>query len=86
MTPEQRLRAFVLRAIDSCGGRPVSEDILVDTIKLSHPHLTITTADAHAHIVACQNSGWVLGITDELLGVQWSLTPSGRARLATLPG
>lgn len=85
MTPEQKLRAFCLRAVDQCGGRPLPETALVDALRLSHPHIRITDADAVAHIRSCETAGWIVGIADDLLGVQWSLTPAGRARLATLP-
>jgi hypothetical protein len=84
MSPQQVQQAFVLRALHLAGQRCLDGDVLVAHLQLAFRDQRITRADALAVIKSCEDSDWINGTSDPLLGVQWGLSPQGRIQLANL--
>lgn len=82
MNPNAPIRIFILRSLEAHGSRPMPEDVLVAAVNLGR--FEATAGEIRAHIKACEAAGWIAGVTDDLLGVVWQLTSTGRLRLQQL--
>lgn len=82
MTPASQVRLFVLRSLDAHGPQPMPEEVLLGALKLAR--FNQTDGELRSHVKACEASGWIAGVTDDLLGVVWQLTTAGRLRLQQL--
>lgn len=78
---KKRKQIFALRALSRMSGQPMADDTLAQTLRLAFPYEIRADADAEAIIRDLESEGWAVGATDDLLGLQWLITPAGELKL-----
>lgn len=73
----------ILRILDRMGGKPMTTQALIDSVRLVHP--TANEGDITRFVKRCQSDGLVAGSYSELLETDvWVLTDAGRIALSQL--
>lgn len=77
------IKVFVLLALRRTNGQPLAEDVLIQTVKLSHPALS--DDEVRVIISDLESEGYISGSTDDLTETRlWTLTVKGIARATQL--
>lgn len=85
MNSEGQIKRFILKAVSNAGLNPLPESALVSAIQIAFPHLRLPLGDIESIIKSCEESGWIAGTKDDIIGILWGMTPAGKIRLSTLP-
>jgi hypothetical protein len=81
---EREIKAWLLRALEICGDRPMPDSTLRASTRLAFPHLALTEADLGRLIRDLEREQYLTGTADDILGLQWMLTPKGKLKAALL--
>ena len=73
----------VLLALNSMGGQPCSEGILIDAVTIRF-NPRPTQGDVEEAIRDAEAGGYITGLSDDLEGKVWMLTQKGQLRARTL--
>jgi hypothetical protein len=77
------VKAFVLRALLAKNGA-FPEETLKDSIRSAFPNVAFTDGDLKQWIRELQNSQLIAGTNDDISGVMWDLTVTGKIRAQQL--
>jgi DNA-binding PadR family transcriptional regulator len=83
MSTRTELTRRVLLALNSMGGQPCSQTILVDAVTIRFTPRP-TQGDVEEAIHDAEASGYISGMTDDLEGKLWMLTPKGQLRARSI--
>ena len=78
------IAVFVIQAVQRCSGTPLPDTTLRAAMRLGFPHLRLTEEEIGTVIRDVEVQGWITGGHDELLGLQWAITPRGELRAGQL--
>jgi hypothetical protein len=73
----------VLLALNSMGGQPCSESILIDAVTIRFTPRP-TQGDVLEAIRDAESTGYISGLSDDLDGRLWMLTPKGQLRARSI--
>jgi hypothetical protein len=78
------IHIFALRALSRMSGHPMGDATLKQTLRLAYPAELRADGDAEAVIRDAEAEGWLVGYTDDLVGLQWLLTIKGEGKLRAI--
>jgi hypothetical protein len=80
---DREVKAFLLKAL-LAAGKPVTEDFLRGAVASAFIQVTFTSHELRNYIAQLEQSGYLAGINDDVLGLVWALTPAGKIKAQQL--
>jgi hypothetical protein len=79
-----KLKRLILLALLRCDGVPMPEDSLVGAVQVMARPDRPTAADVGIALKDVESSGYVSGLSEDLVGTSWTLTEKGKHKAAQL--
>lgn len=81
---QRQLQQVLLVTLLKAGDEAQTETVLKVALRSAFATVALPQAELLAAIRACEESGWIAGTKDELLGNVWALTPTGKIKAQSI--
>lgn len=85
MSLERDIKQFVLKALLRAHEQPINDDTLKQLVRSAFQHVAITAADLDQIIRELETAGLIVGASDDVFGLAWTLSLKGKPKAQQLP-
>jgi len=83
-TLERDIKQFVLKALLRAKEQPINDDTLRSLVRSGFSHVALTEADLSGWIKDLEQSGILVGTNDDVFGLMWALSLTGKIKAQQL--
>ena len=81
---EREIEILILRAMLAAGDVAVTDGFVRSAVRTQFQHIALTPANITARISALEDKKMIAPSNDDMLGLMWALTPTGKNKAQQL--